>query len=159
MLTNSLASHDVPGVNSHYKPWRKRLLQAGFNLHELRHDAALQSRLADTAPNRGEFVGLHVKAAVVDRHRVFIGSMNLDPRSQNINSEMGVVIESTSLGAELAAVMERDMGPENAWRVRLNPAGDIRWEALDEVRKRQPARSFWQRIEDIFFMAFPRELY
>jgi putative cardiolipin synthase len=66
MLTNSLASHDVPAVNSHYKAWRKRLLQAGFELHELRHDAALQSRLADTAPNRGEFVGLHVKAAVHD---------------------------------------------------------------------------------------------
>ena len=159
MLTNSLASHDVPAVNSHYKAWRKRLLQAGLQLHELRHDAALQSRLADTAPNQGEFVGLHMKAAVVDQHQVFIGSMNLDPRSQNINSEMGVVIKSTSLGAELAEMMERDMGPENAWRVRLNPAGDIRWEALDKVRTRQPARSFWQRIEDIVFMAFPRDLY
>jgi putative cardiolipin synthase len=118
MLTNSLASHDVPAVNSHYKTWRKPLLQAGVELHELRHDAALRSRLVDTAPNQGEFVGLPVKAAVVDQHRVFIGSMNLDPRSQQINSEMGVVIESSSLGAELAEVMERDMGPEDAWRVR-----------------------------------------
>lgn len=149
----------MPAVNSHYKAWRKRLLQAGLELHELRHDAALQSVLADTAPNQGEFVGLHVKAAVVDRDRVFIGSMNLDLRSENINSEMSVVIESTSLGAELAEVMERDMGPENAWRVRLNPAGDIRWEALDKVLIRQPARSFWQRIEVIVVMAFPRDLY
>jgi putative cardiolipin synthase len=85
--------------------------------------------------------------------------MNLDPRSKNINSEMGVVIESASLGAELAEVMERDMGPENAWLVRLNPAGEIRWEALNKVLTRQPARSFWQRIEDIVFMAFPRDLY
>jgi putative cardiolipin synthase len=114
--------------------------------------------LADTAPTQGEFVGLHIKAAVVDRHRVFIGSMNLDPRSQNINSEMGVMIESTSLGADLAEAMEHEMGPENAWRVRLNPAGYIRWEALDKFLTRQPARSFWQRIEDIVFMASPRDL-
>lgn len=72
---------------------------------------------------------------------------------------MGVVIESTSLGAELAEVMERDMGPENAGRVRINPAGGIHWEALNNVLTRQPARSFWQRIEDFVFMAFPRDLY
>ena len=46
------------------------------------------------------------------------------------------------------------MTPENAWRVRLNPAGDIRREALDKMLTRQPARSFWQRIEDVVFMAF-----
>ena len=73
LLTNSLASHDVPAVNSHYKQWRRALLEAGAELYELRHDAALKSSLADTAPNEGEFVGLHVKAAAIDRERVFIG--------------------------------------------------------------------------------------
>jgi putative cardiolipin synthase len=159
LLTNSLASHDVPAVNSHYKVWRKPLLQSGVALHELRHDAALQSSLADTAPNVGEFVGLHVKAAVVDRQRVFIGSMNLDPRSKNINSEMGVVIDSPSLAAELAQVVEVDMAPDNAWRVNLNADGDVRWAALDQEFARQPARSLWQRVEDVIFMAFPRDLY
>lgn len=159
LLTNSLASHDVPAVNSHYKAWRPRLLQAGVELHELRHDAALQSSLADTAPNSGEFVGLHVKAAVIDRERVFVGSMNLDPRSHSINSEMGVVIHSGSLAAELARAMEHDLDAKNAWRVYLNADGDVRWAAEGEERSWQPARSFWQRIEDIVFMAFPRDLY
>jgi putative cardiolipin synthase len=125
----------------------------------LRHDADLQSSLADTAPNEGEFVGLHVKAAVIDRQRVFVGSMNLDPRSQNINSEMGVVIESPSLAAELAEAMEHDLSPKNAWRVYLNEDGEVRWVAAGEELSWQPARSFWQRIEDIVFMAFPRDLY
>jgi putative cardiolipin synthase len=159
LLTNSLASHDVPAVNSHYKAWRRPLLQAGVELHELRHDADLQSSLANTAPNEGEFVGLHVKAAVIDRQRVFVGSMNLDPRSQNINSEMGVVIESPSLAAELAEAMEHDLSPKNAWRVYLNEDGEVRWVAEGEELSWQPARSFWQRIEDIVFMTFPRDLY
>jgi putative cardiolipin synthase len=159
LLTNSLASHDVPAVNSHYKRWRKPLLQAGVELYELRHDAALQSTLADTPPSEAEFVGLHVKAAVIDRQRLFIGSMNLDPRSENINSEMGVVIESPSLASELAQVMDRDMAPDNAWRLYLDGDDQVRWVAFDQVLERQPARSFWQRIEDFVFMAFPRDLY
>lgn len=159
LLTNSLASHDVPAVNSHYKRWRRPLLQAGVELYELRHDAALQPRLANTEPNEGEFVGLHVKAAVIDRERVFVGSMNLDPRSQSLNSEMGVVIQSPALADELARAMESDMSPENAWRVYLTPDGKVRWTALGEELTRQPARNFWQRIVDIVFMAFPPDLY
>ena len=29
VLTNSLATHDVPAVNSHYKQWREPLIRAG----------------------------------------------------------------------------------------------------------------------------------
>ena len=159
MLTNSLASHDVPAVNSHYKQWRKPLLEAGIDLYEIRSDAAVQSVLADTPPTRAEFMGLHVKAMVIDRERVFIGSMNLDPRSWDVNSEMGVVVDSPGLAQALARAMERDMQPENAWRVTLDADGQLRWTAGREVLTSQPARSFWQRVEDVFFMAFPRDLY
>lgn len=159
MLTNSLASHDVPAVNSHYKPWRKPLLEAGIELHEARADAAIRAIVADTAPVRSEFMGLHVKAMVIDRQRVFIGSMNLDPRSWAINSEMGVVIDSPGLAAQLAAIMERDMRPENAWKVTLAPDGSLRWRAGEMDLTSQPARNFWQRIEDVIFMAFPADLY
>ena len=68
-------------------------------------------------------MGLHVKAMVIDRERVFIGSMNLDPRSAQINSEMGVIVDSPALAEELARAMERDMAPENAWRVTLDAGG------------------------------------
>jgi putative cardiolipin synthase len=159
MLTNSLASHDVPAVNSHYKQWRKPLLEAGIDLYEIRADAAVQPLLADTPPTRAEFMGLHVKAIVIDRERVFVGSMNLDPRSWGINSEMGVIVDSPGLAQALARAMERDMAPENAWRVTLAADGQIRWTAGDQVLTAQPARSLWQRIEDVFFMAFPRDLY
>jgi putative cardiolipin synthase len=159
MLTNSLASHDVPAVNSHYKQWRRPLLEAGVELHEMRADAAVQGLLADTPPTKAEFMGLHVKAMVIDRERVFIGSMNLDPRSWDVNSEMGVVIDSPALAGALAASMERDMQPENAWRVLIGDDGGIRWVAGERVLTVQPARSFWQRVEDVVFMMFPRDLY
>jgi putative cardiolipin synthase len=159
ILTNSLASHDVPAVNSHYKRWRKPLLESGVELFEIRHDAAVQDVLADTAPTEAEFMGLHVKSLIVDRARVFIGSMNLDPRSSTLNSEMGVIIFSPGLAKELAAAFERDMAPENAWRVTLAADGTLRWVSGDHVLDAQPARSTWQRIEDWVFMAFPRELY
>jgi cardiolipin synthase C len=159
MLTNSLASHDVPAVNSHYKQWRRPLLEAGVDLYEMRSDAAVQSSLADTPPAKAEFMGLHVKAMVIDRERVFIGSMNLDPRSWDINSEMGVVVDSEGLARELAAAMERDMRPENAWHVVLGADGAVRWISGDKALTTQPARSLWQRIEDVIFMAFPRDLY
>jgi cardiolipin synthase C len=159
MLTNSLASHDVPAVNSHYKQWRKPLLEAGVDLYEMRPNAAVQPLLADTPPTKAHFMGLHAKAMVIDRKRVFIGSMNLDPRSAEINSEMGVIVDSPGLAGELARAMERDMAKENAWRVTLDSAGRVRWTSGDEVLTTQPARNFRQRIEDVIFMGFPRDLY
>ncbi|MEJ1962522.1 MAG: phospholipase D family protein [Gammaproteobacteria bacterium] len=159
VLTNSLASQDVPAVNSHYKQWRKQLLQAGIELYESRPDAAIAPTLADTPPVHAAYMGLHVKAVVVDRKRVFVGSMNLDPRSAELNSEMGVVIESEPLAGQLAGIMERDMQPANAWRVTLNEHGSLRWTADGEPLKRQPARGLWQRTQDVFFMLFPRNLY
>jgi putative cardiolipin synthase len=159
ILTNSLASQDVPAVNSHYKRWRKPLLESGVQLYEIRPDAAIQSEVSDTPPTHAEFMGLHVKAYVIDRERSYVGSMNLDPRSTRINSEMGVVIESPTLAEQLARQMERDMSPENSWNVQFAADGSLRWVSGDDVRTRQPARSEWQRIQDLFFMMFPSEQY
>jgi len=73
--------------------------------------------------------------------------------------EMGVVVDSPGLAEALAATMERDMGPENSWRVELDPQGELRWVAGDQVLDSQPARGWWQRVEDVVFMAFPKEIY
>jgi len=159
ILTNSLASQDVPAVNSHYKGWRKPLVDAGVELYESKPDAAIRATLADTPPNRAQFMGLHVKAIVVDRKSVFVGSMNLDPRSEELNSEMGVVVDSDALAGEIAGIMERDMLAGNAWQVRRNTRGGLEWVAGSEVLTRQPARGAWQRTQDILFMLFPRNLY
>lgn len=157
--TNSLASQDVPAVNSHYRKWRRPIIESGALLFELRHDPAIQSTVVDTPPVESDFVGLHSKAMVVDRRYVYIGSMNFDPRSAEINTEMGVFIDSPQLAVELAALIERDIAPGNSWQVKQDENGRTIWVNDRETVTRQPARSFWQRVQDVIFRIFPKEYY
>ncbi len=156
ILTNSLASHDVPAVNSHYEPWRGRIIAAGAELHELRADAAIQ-QIVDVPPVSAKFVGLHTKAAVVDRRHVFIGSMNLDPRSAAINTEMGAMIDSPGLAEDLRRIMLRDMSGANAWRVSVADNGSLRWTNDDETVSSQPTRGFMQGVMNLIFKVVPAE--
>lgn len=158
ILTNSLESHDVPAVNSHYKKWRDDFINAGAELYELRADAEIQE-IVDVPPVQGGFVGLHTKAMVVDRKMVFIGSMNFDPRSININTEAGAFVNSPGLAEDLARVMERDMSPANAWQVFLDDKGKPYWVNSDKTVYKQPARNGNQRIMDKIFMMFPKDQY
>ncbi len=158
VLTNSLASQDVPAVNSHYGPWRKAILDAGIELYELRPDAAIKAQ-TDTPPVVSGFIGLHSKASVVDRSRVYIGSFNLDPRARDYNTEMGVLIDDPELAEELAQLAEELMRPENSWQVKLNDEGKLIWQSGDDIRTRQPAQNFWQRVMDLFFKLFPSKYF
>ncbi len=158
ILTNSLASQDVPAVNSHYGPWRKEILATGIELYELRPDAAIKAQ-TDTPPIVSGFIGLHSKASVVDRTSVYIGSFNLDPRARDFNTEMGVLIDSPELAEELARLAEELMQPENSWQVKLSGEGKLIWQSGDDIRTRQPAQSFWQRVMDLFFKLFPSKYF
>ena len=86
MLTNSLASNDVPAVTAKYKKYRKPLIEAGVELYEFRSDPEIQPGIVDTHPVQAKFSGFHIKAAVIDREHVYIGSLNLDPRSARLNT-------------------------------------------------------------------------
>ncbi|TXS95427.1 phospholipase D family protein [Parahaliea maris] len=159
LLTNSLASHDVPAVNSHYEPWRDDFLEAGIDLYELRSDPAIAATVVDVAPVQAEFTGLHSKTAVVDRRYVFIGSMNFDPRSARINTEMGAFVDSPALAEDMAAIIERDMAPENAWRVQLDAEGELYWQNSEETVTRQPARNGMQRVMNLLMKLGPEDQY
>ncbi|MCD0258654.1 phospholipase D family protein [Xanthomonas melonis] len=65
----------------------------------------------------GARMGLHAKSLVVDRRIGVIGTHNFDPRSENYNTEAAVVIDDVRFAQALAASIERDIGPENAWTV------------------------------------------
>jgi putative cardiolipin synthase len=156
ILTNSLASHDVPAVNSHYEPWRDDIVGTGTKLYELRADAAIQS-IVDVPPVAAKFVGLHTKASVSDGRLVFIGSMNLDPRSGAINTEMGAVIDSPGLGQEVRKLMLRDMSPENAWEVSIADDGRLQWQNSEETVRKQPTRGFMQHVMNVIFKVVPKE--
>ena len=53
---------------------------------------------------------------VIDDTKVFIGTFNLDPRSANLNTEVGILVDSRQLGQQLTQSIERDIQPENSWR-------------------------------------------
>lgn len=126
VLTNALAATDVPVVHAGYQRWRRPLLQHGVQLFELKPGGDARGR---------ELIGssgasLHTKAFVVDGARGFVGSFNFDPRSAQLNTEMGVVFDDAALAAELMRLFERGAAPAAAWRVALD--GDaLRWHGDD----------------------------
>jgi putative cardiolipin synthase len=158
ILTASMAANNHTIAHSHYKKYRRWLIRSGVDLHEFNHQPEIgQRQLADTPPVEAGFVALHTKAAVVDRRHVFLGSLNMDPRAVDINTENVIWIESPALAEEMLDVTDRMLKPENSWQLYLNDSGALRWRAGDEIRMRQPARSGWQRVSDFFFRLLPIE--
>lgn len=147
ILTNSLASNDVVVTNTAYKRYRRKLLDAGVELYELRADAEGRS-LHNTDPVEAEWIGLHSKAAIFDREKVYVGTMNFDPRSMIQNTEVGLLVESPKLAAQLQTAFERDLLPQNSWRIELDEEERIVWKSSAGTRYSQPAKNLWQRIQD-----------
>jgi putative cardiolipin synthase len=158
ILTGSLASNNHTVAHAHYKKYRRRILEAGIELYEYRHlPSPRQRELADTAPVISKFISLHTKAIVTDRRMCFVGSLNLDPRAVEINTENGLYIESEEFCGELSEQGERMMAPANAWRVYLDEKDRMRWVSAEGTRTSQPARSRWQRVQDFFYRWIPIE--
>jgi putative cardiolipin synthase len=147
VLTNSLASNQGTISNSGLKKQRRAMVKAGIELHELRTDAADKSEW-DTPPREARYLGLHAKLCVIDRERVFLGAVNLDPRSRYINTEIGALIDNPEFAADAADGILELMTPDNAWRVELGGDGRLRWLSSTTTARRQPARGMMQRLVD-----------
>lgn len=118
VLTNSLASNDVVAAHAGYAPHRPVLLEMGVRLFEACSRAA--RREPTVAGSRvGSRASLHSKAAVFDRTRVFVGTLNFDPRSLYINTEIGLVMASAGLAREVAAAIEKALSGDTSYRVLL----------------------------------------
>ncbi|MFT7679347.1 MAG: putative cardiolipin synthase [Planctomycetota bacterium] len=137
ILTNSRATNNQPLAHSYYARSRDDLLDAGAELYELRHDAF--SHVLHRSPGSdASGLGLHAKSAVFGTDHVLVGSMNVDPRSMQLNTELGVLIESPQLAARVRALLARELEPRNAWRVTRGPTGALRWEAGAVVLEDEP---------------------
>jgi len=158
LLTASMASNNHTAAHSHYKKYRRRIIGAGVELREFKAQPSAEVRaITDVEPVKAKFISLHIKAIVSDRTSCFVGSLNLDPRAINLNTENGLYIKSPGLCGELDAFFDKMMLPENAWRVHMNPDYSLYWEAGPDRASFQPARSFCQRIADFFFRLIPME--
>jgi putative cardiolipin synthase len=132
VLTNSFAATDVSAVHAGYVPHREALVAAGVELYELKPSA--YAELAQRGKGTGSGsrsrswlassrASLHAKNYIVDQHLVFIGSLNMDPRSAKLNTEMGVVLDSPALAQRILKGMN-DRLLDIAYRVELRQSPD-----------------------------------
>ncbi|WP_198341798.1 phospholipase D family protein [Oceanisphaera avium] len=162
VLTNSLAANDVPLVHAGYAKYRQPMLAAGVALWELQPSSkkARKSRRRRGLPSSSK-ASLHAKTLVFDRKTLFIGSLNLDPRSLNLNTEIGVVINSERLAEYVSGVFLNEL-PEHAWRLHINKDSRPLLNWLDEsdpnaiIRyHHEPEASLWSRIRARLFGYLP----
>ena len=156
VFTNSLASNNHTPVHSGYARYRHDMIDAGVEMYEIRVDS---SSVPEGGDQQGyDAVTLHTKALAIDRRLTFVGSLNLDPRSIDINTEMGVLIDN----AELTSMMVEaflDGLPNLAYRVSENDKGKLRWTAQVDgetvVETKEPQTSAWKRFKAFIMRIVP----
>lgn len=165
VLTNSLTSNDVLPAQAGYANYRRALLEAGVAMHELKPSGPGRDgpvRIRDSLKGSSR-AALHEKSIIIDRQTVFVGSLNLDPRSVRVNTEIGVLVRSPALASEVAAIFDRNAAPASAWRVRLVD-GRVVWEDLDAagaLRRvdAEPDASAWRRfLQGLYGLIAPESL-
>ncbi|MCG6966607.1 MAG: phospholipase D family protein [Chromatiaceae bacterium] len=153
ILTNSLASTDVSAVHAGYARYREDLLRAGVELYELNKRLGKEAHPQHAASGGSSKASLHAKSFVLDREEMFVGSLNLDPRSVVENTEIGVVFRSPQIAREMADWFDANI--ENlAFQVKLeqdaNGAEQLRWygrvDGEPQIFHVDPYTSFWKRF-------------
>ena len=158
VVTNSLASTNHVAVHSGYAKYRKELLAAGIELFEMRVDSLVVR--GDVPPDSRQRLVLHTKVAILDREVLFVGSLNLDPRSIDINSEMGLFLASPAFSRQYADQLEDDLR-SYTYRVVLDGDGHLEWRYYGDVELTtlysEPQGSFWRRLGAGFYGMLPLE--
>jgi cardiolipin synthase C len=159
ILTNSFAANDVPLVHTGYARYRVELLRSGVDLYELSPTRAQRNeRLMLPGMSLGR---LHGKAAVIDQSSVYIGSVNLDPRSDSTNTELGLFARCQELAKEVIRVINISK-LQSAYRLRFAPDGQsLEWLATDDqgevVLSEEPEVTLFMRLQNMFLAPFVPE--
>ena len=164
ILTNSLASTDVSAVHAGYAKYRKTLLQAGVEIHEIDNALTRAQRKEKKGLSGSSKASLHTKSFVLDRKSVFIGSLNLDPRSVIENTEIGAVIKSENIARGMAEWFDQNID-KIAFRLKLtgqkNGNQKITWHKIEngveKIYTKEPNTSFWRRFGVGFMRLLPIE--
>jgi len=131
--TNSFASTDnLFAYSANYRLRNDYVQKLQLQIHEFKPQpgslmylfprqplmAEIAKQQASAKPaSAAPFLSLHAKSLVVDDVIAFVGSYNLDPRSENLNTEVGLLVEDKAFAQELRSEIERDMLPENSWLI------------------------------------------
>ena len=158
IITNSLASNNHVPVHAGYARYRHALIEAGVELRETRVNAT--NIPTDKDDPRFDSVTLHTKAAIIDRRIFFVGSLNLDPRSIDINSEMGVLIDSPEMAEQIVKPF-LEVLPERTYRVVEDDRGRLRWhgqiDGVEVIEKNEPQAGAWRRFKAFLSRILPED--
>ena len=155
IFTNSLASNNHVPVHGGYARYRKEVIETGAELYEARVNSARERRGNDEGPDT---LTLHTKAFLIDGRYLFVGSLNLDPRSIEINAEMGLLIDSEELIAYIVPNPAERLA-KMAYRVLLNEDGDLEWHGRihgeEVIKTKEPDTGAWLRFKAWFSRIVP----
>jgi len=154
IFTNSLASIDVTVAFSGYQRYRKQLLAMGVELYEFCADPKYHSIYTTPSVNVKRF-SLHAKSIIYDASTVYVGTLNLDPRSAILNTEIGLLVESRALAEEVRQAFFEDLSEGEFWKVSQSHTGKINWQNGTTKTGIQPARSPIQRMFNLIYSLLP----
>lgn len=164
ILTNSLSSTDVSIVHAGYAKYRKPLLRSGVELYEMSKVLSKEARKQKKGSYGSSQASLHAKSFVLDREKVFIGSLNFDPRSVTENTEVGIMLRSVEVADDMARAFDAIV-EEAAFRLELRKDSEgfehIYWHGWENGEQRiwtlEPHTSFWTRLSVLFMSLLPIE--
>ena len=155
ILTNSLASNNHVPVHGGYARYRKDVIRAGAELYEARANAARELQEMEEGPDA---MTLHTKVFLIDRRYLFVGSLNLDPRSIEINAEMGLLIDSEELVDGITSRVDERLASV-AYRVVVNEKGKLEWHGRingeEVIETKEPLAGPWLRFKAWFMRIAP----
>jgi len=154
LLTNSLEAADQNITFGAYVKRRDELLTMGVSIYELKAYGEQWQRYR-TPLSSGQYLSVHAKIILFDEDKIMVGSLNLDPRSKYLNTEIALVIRSKELTTAIMEQFDRDLAPVNSWRVRLDNEGLLYWESEHGKFYGEPARSLLQRVQVFLFSLLP----
>lgn len=161
LLTNSYEATDVAAVHAGYMKRRKDLIKAGMEVYELKAQSSGNLKRSGKTPFGSSGSSLHAKTFAIDGERVFIGSFNFDPRSANLNTELGFVIHSPSLAKEISGIFDYQV-PYSSYQVILDKNKKEVWLEREEdgsvkSHTTEPGTSLFSRWWVIFMSKLPIE--
>ena len=133
----------------------------GIRLYELRRLSPVVETRKNDGPSGSSSSSLHAKTFSVDRARIFIGSFHFDPRSAELNTELGFVIDSPALARKIENAFDSRISA-SAYEVRLSDDGQLYWIEQRQVGEvvrydTEPGTNFWQRAGLRFLTVLPIE--
>ncbi|MFA0442675.1 phosphatidylserine/phosphatidylglycerophosphate/cardiolipin synthase family protein [Vibrio sp. 10N.222.51.C12] len=143
LFTNSAASNDSPFVPAYYAQHRQGLLDLGVNIYEYDTDATHRNNYHSAS---GHF---HNKAFILDSILSYVGSSNFDPRSDFLNLEFGIVIESEAFAEQLKRYLFSE-DHSYYWHVQQDK-NDTSWESDTQKITKEPGTTLLSPVSNALF--------